>query len=121
MRRFATASNAVTLVAETHSHQIAGFIILHLEIHGGQRTGYVVTIDVSPTLTRSGIATQLLTAAERQALHQGAGMIRLHVYTGNQAAVEFYLARGYFHAGSATAFYGPGNDAEIFKKALLIP
>ena len=121
MRQFATAADAVTLVAETASRAIAGFVILQLEIEDGLRYGYVVTIDVAPSLARSGVATRLLGAAEVYAVRHGARSIRLHVHTENGGAIRFYLVRGYCRVSMAADFYGHGVDAAFYEKVLPPP
>ena len=121
MRHFATAADAITLVAETASRDLAGFVILQLETEDGRRYGYITTIDVAPNFVRSGVATRLLGAVEFHAAGQGARSMRLHVHTGNGGAIQFYLARGYRRVSLATGFYGPGVDAAFYEKVLPLP
>ena len=119
MRRFLTARNAFTLVAETSAtDQIAGFIITHREVLAGRSVGYIVTLDVRPALVRSGIATTLLASAETELASQGAVAMRLHVHAGNAAAIAFYEGVKYRSTDQIQNFYGPGLDAFVYEKSL---
>ncbi len=113
MRRFAEAHNALALIAETNTEDIAGFVIIHLERDAETTTGYVVTLDVSPQQRRSGIATMLMTQAEHRARHAGAAAMTLHVYTGNEAALSFYEERGYKKLGAQRRFYGSKDGVDL--------
>jgi len=111
IRTFAGERDAVTVLAE-EAGQLVGFFIV-------ERTGtaaYLVTLDVSPRLRRQGLGRELLTRAER-AFPDVARLV-LHVYTGNETAIQFYEANGYLRTGEARTFYGQGRDAWIYTKEL---
>jgi ribosomal-protein-alanine N-acetyltransferase len=117
MRRFAEAANAQVVIAEAQA-ALAGFCIVHLENFRGGPVGYVVTLDVAPEHRRQGIARALMAEAERQAAATGCTAMALHVYTGNAAAIRFYAGCGFVYARPASGFYGPGLDAEVWRKEL---
>ena len=115
MRRFVTRRGAISLIAETDGGEIAGFVIVHLE--KGAR-GYVVTLDVGEGWRRRGLAGTLMEAAEARARAAGAGVMGLHVFTGNEGAVRFYEGRGYARGGVVRGFYGRVGDAYVYRKEL---
>jgi [ribosomal protein S18]-alanine N-acetyltransferase len=115
MRRFVTRRGAISLIAEAEGGEIVGFVIVHLE--RGAR-GYVVTLDVGDRWRRRGLAGTLMEAAEGRARAVGAGVMRLHVFTGNEGAVGFYEGRGYLRVGVVRRFYGRVGDAYVYRKEL---
>ena len=115
MRRFVTRRGAICLIAEAEGGEIAGFVIVHLE--RGAR-GYVVTLDVGEGWRRRGLAGTLMEAAEARVRAAGAGVMGLHVFTGNEGAVGFYEGRGYGRVGVVPGFYGRGGNAFVYRKEL---
>ena len=115
MRRFVTRRGAISLIAEAEGGAIAGFVIVHLE--KGTR-GYVVTLDVAEEWRRRGLAGTLMEAVEARARAAGAGVMGLHVFTGNEGAVGFYEGRGYGRVGVVPGFYGRGGNAFVYRKEL---
>ena len=118
MRRFAEAGKARVVIAKD-ADRLVGFIILNLERVKAERFGYIVTLDVSPAYRRRGIAGQLMHASEQQALSEGCAAVVLHVFTGNEAAIAFYLDRGFLQSRRELDFYGPGRDAWVLQKPLV--
>lgn len=119
MRAFAEARNAISLIAETGSGEIAGFVIVHVERTAGRRRGYVVTLDVAVEFRRKGLARFLMQAAEERALAAGVGWMELHVFIGNAGAVRFYERLGYQLYTVRRGFYGAeGLDAFVYRKEL---
>lgn len=117
MRRFAEAANAQVVIAEAQA-VLAGFCIVHVEQPRGGMVGYVVTLDVAVAYRRQGVAWMLMVEAEQQAAAAGCEALALHVYTGNAAAVRFYAGFGFVRVGMAKGFYGPGLDAEVWRKEI---
>jgi ribosomal-protein-alanine N-acetyltransferase len=115
MRRFVTRRGAISLIAEAEGGEIAGFVIVHLE--KGAR-GYVVTLDVGEEWRRRGLAGTLMEAAEGRARAAGAGVMGLHVFTGNEGAVGFYEGRAYLRGGLVPGFYGRVGEAYVYRKEL---
>lgn len=123
MRRFAEATNALTLLAVeadgiTASETVLGFCIVHLEAAGAGVAGYVVTLDVDPGVRGKGVATRLMTALEGAAGKSGASAMRLHVFGDNVAAISLYERLGYGRTGTTANFYGAGLDAVEYERAL---
>jgi [ribosomal protein S18]-alanine N-acetyltransferase len=120
MKQAAEAASAIVVIAESGPrHEMAGFIILHLEGSGAKKYAYVVTLDVAPDARRSGIATLMLNHAEQQAQAAGAHRVALHVAVENTAAVQFYERQKYVKAGMAKGFYREaGLDAFVYARQL---
>ncbi len=118
MRHFVEARNSFTLVAESLRGVLVGFIVFSLERADGEIEGYVITLDVDPTLVRAGIATRLVRQAELQAADSAASRMRLHVHTMNLAAISFYQASGYICTGHEPEFYGEDRAAYLYQKGL---
>jgi ribosomal-protein-alanine N-acetyltransferase len=117
MRRFAETNKARVTIAE-EQHALAGFVILHLEEGEESRIGYVITLDVAPEQRRRGIARLLMSEAERQAFEADCSALVLHVFTGNEDAIRFYMSTGFVRSHREEEFYGPGMDAWVFHKRL---
>jgi ribosomal-protein-alanine N-acetyltransferase len=117
MRRFAEAKKARLVIAE-ESGALAGFVILHLEHLEEGRVGYIVTLDVAPDQRRRGIARQLMRKAEMRAREDDCAALVLHVFTGNETAIRFYITMGFVRSHREEEFYGPGMDAWVFHKLL---
>jgi len=113
MRRFAEAKNARVAIAENND-LITAFGILHVE----ESIGYVVTLDVAPAWRRQGVANLLMDEMERTAQAAGCTAVVLHVYTGNESAIQFYERRRYALVETDEGFYGPGVDALVYCKSL---
>ena len=118
MRGFAEAPGAVTVLAETQGLEaqveLAGFCVTQLE----DRTGYVVTLDVSPAWRRRGLAQRLMAEVESRLQQAGAVHMELHVFTGNAEAIHFYEAIGYTQAATAIDFYAQNLHALLYRKKL---
>ena len=113
MQRFAESRKARVVIAESDG-ALAGFAILHVE----GRVGYVVTLDVDADFRRQGLARQLMQAMEQQAAEAGCAVVGLHVFVGNEAAIQFYERVGYERAGDVPGFYGAGFAAWAYRKKL---
>jgi ribosomal-protein-alanine N-acetyltransferase len=117
MRRFAEAQKAHVVIAED-SDVLVGFVILDIENTEEGRFGYIVTLDVSPGHRRRGLAGQLIEQVEREAFREGCAAVVLHVFTGNEPAIRFYVGRGFLRSHGESDFYGRGIDAWVFHKPL---
>lgn len=118
MRRFAEAKKAQVLLAHD-GDVLAGFCILHQERLARKRVGYIVTLDVAPAYRRKGLGSALMQAIERQARAEGCVALALHVFTGNDVAMQFYERYGFAASHRVEAFYGSGRAAWVFHKPLL--
>jgi ribosomal protein S18 acetylase RimI-like enzyme len=123
MKQAAEAHSAINVIAERGPrHEMAGFIILHLEESGAKKYAYIITLDVAPEARRTGVATLMLTHAEEQARAAGARRVALHVAVENTAAIQFYERQKYVKAGLAKGFYREaGLDALVYAKQLEKP
>jgi ribosomal-protein-alanine N-acetyltransferase len=118
MRQFAEARNALTVVAESESEEIAGFCITHVERSGGRLAAYIVTLDVAPEQRRHGLAGQIIERMEQQAREAGCDAMTLHVSVENEGAIVFYENRGYDRSHMVKSFYGLGRHAYVYRKSL---
>jgi ribosomal-protein-alanine N-acetyltransferase len=122
MRRFAEAQNALAVVAEDEADnvsRIVGFCILHVELAGGDRIGYIVTLDVAPDHRRRGLARRMMSEMQQRARAAGCCSMALHVSVENEGATRFYERDGYARSHLARSFYGRGRDAWVYRKDLL--
>ena len=118
MKQFAEARNALTVVAENETGEIAGFCIAHVERAGKGLRAYVVTLDVAPHYRRHGLAGQMLERIEQQAIEAGCDSIELHVSADNEGAIAFYECEGYERSQLVKSFYGFGRHAFVYQKTL---
>jgi ribosomal-protein-alanine N-acetyltransferase len=118
MRRFVQHRGATVIVAESEG-KLIGFVVVHPVKRALQNIAYVVTLDVAREFRRRGLARELMQAAERQAAKAGAGAMALHVYAGNDAAVDFYERAGYVRQERVQDFYGEGLDGWVYSKQLI--
>ncbi len=72
-----------------------GFVILDIEDTEEGRFGYIVTLDVSPGIDADAWQGKLMEEVEREASCEGCAAIVLHVFTGNEPAIRFYIGRGF--------------------------
>jgi ribosomal-protein-alanine N-acetyltransferase len=117
MGSYAEARGAKVVIAELDG-VLAGFCIAHVEAAKRERVGYVVTLDVAPQFRRGGLATGLMQRVESEAHIAGCTEMRLHVFTGNEAAIRFYERTRYEFGKRDEGFYGVGVDALVYRKAL---
>lgn len=57
--------------------------------------GWINYLAVAPAMRRRGVATQLMTAAEKQLKCIGCPKINLQVRTSNKAVIDFYASIGF--------------------------
>jgi ribosomal-protein-alanine N-acetyltransferase len=114
------AVDAVTL-APDHQHAgnqggegaIAGFLVGH-----GGTTGHIITIDVDPSVRRSGVGSQLLRGAEDRLRAGGSQVVGLETAVDNLPALRFYKRHGYTVVKTWPRYYSNGVDALVLKKEL---
>jgi ribosomal-protein-alanine N-acetyltransferase len=114
MREFAEAPGAITVLAQAEG-DLAGFCVVQME----EYVGYVVTLDVAPRWRRQGLAGTLMSEMETKVRAVGGTAMALHVFPGNDGAVQFYQRIGYQSLGVAEEFYGRDRDAHVYGKSLL--
>lgn len=102
---FITRRNAITLVGELQlaagnaplssiefHHPVAGYVIAH-SIR--RKYGRILTLDIIPQARRSGLATQLMNAAEERLRALGCSEIYLETAVDNEPALRLYRKLGY--------------------------
>ena len=92
-----------------------GFIVAEA---GRQKTGHIITIDVLEEARRSGLGSQLLTAAEQRLKEAGCRAVFLETAVDNRAALGFYKRHQYFLVKTLPRYYSNGVDAFMLKKDL---
>ncbi len=97
---------AVTLVEEDGTRLI-GAIMLLME---GQ-VCRVLSIATMPVHRRRHLGTEMMRAAEAEAVRRGCTQLRLEVSTRNYGAIEFYRGLGYRTDGVLYGYYSWGEDA----------
>jgi len=103
-----------TLVAETDG-KIVGFVVIDRDRQG---QGHVITIDVLPEARRSGLGSQLMTAAEERLRALGCSTVFLEAAVDNAAALAFYKRHGYSVVQTIPRYYLDSIDALVLVKDL---
>ncbi len=93
--------------------QIQGFIVAY-----GGPVGHIITIDVIAPARRSGLGSQLLTAAEDRLYAGGSHSVGLETAVDNYAAIAFYKRHGYSVVGTWPRYYSHAIDALVMRKRL---
>jgi len=65
----------------------------------------IITLAVTPTQRRSGVARQLVSAACEMLTQQGVAVVFLEVAEDNIAAIELYRTSGFVPIGRRSAYY----------------
>lgn len=117
MRHCVQHSDAATWIAEDDTG-MGGFAIVAWARSGRQTTAYIETLEVLPERRGQGVGGELLRCVERSAAAAGAAEIWLHVKAENPAAIHVYEAHGYVCEDREEHYYGSGNAALIYAKAL---
>ena len=65
----------------------------------------IITIAITPAARRRGIARQLVTAAESDAMARGAALVFLEAAEDNESAIALYKSCGYIPIGSRKNYY----------------
>jgi len=99
-----TNYNTIGLVARTDS-VIAGFIFTQIEIENNIVFGHIITLNVSPSYRRKGIATKMLKETEEFLKQKGINEIHLEVREDNSVALKLYQKIGYQKIGRIEKYY----------------
>jgi len=86
------------LLVARRAGEVVGFVMFTLETGRYEQdvtTGLVENLYVEPSARREGIGTALLEAAEQRLADGGATVVQLEAMADNDAARQFYAARGY--------------------------
>ena len=100
-----TDYNTIALVAKANT-DIAGFIIVQVEIENDTLFGHIITVNVAPSYRRKGIARKLLEEIEDIFKQKGISECHLEVREDNNAALKLYQSLGYQKIGKLERYYG---------------
>jgi len=115
-----TDNNSVSLVAKVNS-EIVGFIIGILYADRSSLTGHILTIDISPSHRRKGIAQRLLREIEDIFKEKGVTACRLEVREDNIAALRLYQKLGYKKIARLQRYYGNAHGIRLKKDLAQTP
>jgi ribosomal-protein-alanine acetyltransferase len=102
-------------LAARADNDVVGFVIARVNIRRNMRFGHILTVDVSPTYRRRGIAWQLLTQIEELLRQKGVTECRLEVRENNAAALSLYEKLGYKKVGRLERYYGDAHGLYLRK------
>jgi [ribosomal protein S18]-alanine N-acetyltransferase len=97
----------------TRRTAVQGFIVAY-----GGSVGHIITIDVIAPARRSGLGSQLLTAAEDRLRAGGSRAVGLEAAVDNLPAIAFYKRHGYNVVATWPRYYSNGVDALVMRKQL---
>jgi len=99
-----TDYNSISLIAKV-DNKIVGFIIGMMHYERNALIGHILTIDVSPTYQRKGIAQKLLQEIEKIFQEKGSKASHLEVREDNIAALKLYEKLGYKKIAKLKNYY----------------
>ena len=106
------------LVASNSEDQIVGYAAVLVVAPGVEAD--VLTVGVLPEYLRQGIATHFMAELEKWSLSKQAPAMMLEVGTENTAAIKLYEKLGYQKISTREGYYGPGLDAFVMRKELIL-
>ena len=109
-----TDYNSIALIAKT-DNDIAGFIIVQVEVEETTEFGHIITINVVPNHRRKGTATKLLHEIENLLKQKGITQCRLEVREDNKAAIKLYHKLGYQTIGILENYYNKKHGLYLKK------
>lgn len=113
LKLYMERKRAFTLVADAKDGAVAGFIVAY-----SGPIGHIITIDVVQAARRSGVGSQLLSAAEDRLRTEGSQGVGLETAVDNVGALAFYKRHGYSVVGTWPRYYSNGVDALVLRKEL---
>jgi ribosomal protein S18 acetylase RimI-like enzyme len=114
VRRFLTAPNAHSWVAELDGAVVGNLILLTRK---GSRIGRIYSVVVAPPARGRHFGERLVSAAESQSAKQGLQAISLEVRADNVAARALYAKLGYQEIKTMKAYYEDGSDGLRLRKS----
>jgi ribosomal-protein-alanine N-acetyltransferase len=117
LRWFLNQPGAICLVAENAAGEINAFILAEAE----PPAGHIITLDVSAEVRRSGLGSELTTAAESELALRGAREVDLETAIDNAAGIAFWTRHGYRTFGTIPRYYLDRVDALCMTKTLAAP
>jgi ribosomal-protein-alanine acetyltransferase len=109
-----TDYNSIGLVAKIDG-EIVGFIIGTIYPEKNSLIGHILTIDVSPTHQRKGIAQKLLKEIEKLFKEKSVKTCRLEAREDNIAALRLYRKLGYKKIARLKNYYGNAHGIHLRK------
>ena len=106
------------LVATNDEDQIVGYAGVLVVAPGVEAD--VLTVGVLPEYLRRGIATHFMAELEKWSISKQAPAMMLEVGTENTAAITLYEKLGYENISTRKGYYGPGLDAFVMRKELIL-
>ena len=106
------------LVASNSEDQIVGYAAVLVVAPGVEAD--VLTVGVLPQYLRQGIATHFMAELEKWSLSKQAPAMMLEVGTKNLSAIKLYEKLGYQKISTREGYYGPGLDAFVMRKELIL-
>lgn len=107
-------------VAEDYNKKIVGYVLAKMEEESTECHGHITSLAVLRTHRKLGLATKLMTAAQR-AMQEvfGAEYVSLHVRKSNRAAFHLYTETlGYIINDTEAKYYADSEDAYDMRKIL---
>jgi ribosomal-protein-alanine N-acetyltransferase len=96
--------------------ELLGFLVAHAL---ADQTGHIITLDVAAAARRTGVGSQLMTAAEERLRAAACQSVHLEAAVDNLAAIAFYQRHGYSILHTVPHYYSNGVDALVLTKELL--
>jgi len=113
LRMYLRFPGADCILAESDCKTIGFSITAH------RRTeGYIITMDVLAPYRRKGVASALLSEAERRLSAEGVQRIGLETAVDNLPGIAFWERHGYRKIGIEKNYYPGGRDAFSMMKSL---
>ena len=106
------------LVATNTDDQIVGYAAVLVVAPGVEAD--VLTVGVLPEYLRQGIATHFMAELEKWSFAKQAPAMMLEVGTNNLSAITLYEKLGYQNISTRKGYYGPGLDAFVMRKELIL-
>jgi ribosomal protein S18 acetylase RimI-like enzyme len=120
LQRLLTSPSAAVLLAQAGGKvtdaAIAGVVVVLFRVNS--RIARLYSLAVAPAHTGRGIASALITAAEKAARSHKCRFLRLEVHEKNSAAIKVYRKSGYRQFGRHHQYYEDRGHALRFEKRL---
>ena len=110
------ASPSSTLLVAMRERTLVGYALVLFRAKSAVARLY--SIATAPEVSRRGIGTALLAAAEAATIARKRVVLRLEVHEKNATAIDRYRKAGYAMFGRNSAYYSDGGDALRFEKWL---
>jgi ribosomal protein S18 acetylase RimI-like enzyme len=114
-RHFISSPKSTMIIAEIGG-KVAGCALVRYR--RGSKIARLYTIAVASEFQRRGVARQLLTAAEEDAMRRRRRSMRLEVREDDPGAIALYEKAGYCRFGRSPRYYDERIDALRFEKPL---